>query len=66
MKLFHFLLSFVVPVRCIDCSLRDEKVKIRDFVEEIMPEQYDDLWQQKLRMKTHMVEKLVVEIRPYM
>ncbi len=56
----------VFLVTCVDCSLRDEKVKIRNFIEEIMPEQYDDGWQQKLRMKTHMVEKLVAEIRPHM
>ena len=47
-------------------SLRDEKVKILNYAEMIMPEQYDDGWQQKLRMKTQMVEKLVAEIRPFM
>ncbi len=52
-------------MRHLDCSLRDEKVKIRNFAEEIIPEQYDG-WQQKLRMKTHMVEKLLAEIRPFM
>ena len=61
-KLFLILVEFF----WIDCSLRDEKIKISNFAEEIMPEQYDDGWQQKLRMKTHMVEKLITEIRPFM
>ncbi len=64
MNLFNL---FILLLRsCLDYSLRDEKVKIRNFAEEIMPEQYNDGWQQKLRMKTHMVEKLVADIRPFM
>ncbi len=31
-----------------------------------MPEQFDDGWQQKLRMKTNLVEKLTEELRPFM
>ena len=31
-----------------------------------MPEQYNDGWQQKLRMKTFMVEKLCEELSPFM
>ncbi len=53
-------------MKCHCFSLRDEKVKIHNFAEDIMPEQYNDGWQHKLCMKTHMVEKLVQEIRPYM
>ena len=36
----HFILIFLVE--CHFYSLRDEKVKIRNFLEEIMPEQYND------------------------
>ncbi len=60
----HFILIFLVEYHFY--SLRDEKVKIRNSLEEIMPGQYDDGWQQKLHMKTNMVEKLVAEIRPFM
>ncbi len=55
-----FFLVFLVKYHYY--SLQDEKVKIRNFAKEIMPEQYDDGWQQKLWM----VEKLVAEIRPFM
>ncbi len=64
MNLFNLFMLFLRS--CLNYSLRDEKVKIRNFAEEIMPEQYDDGWQQKLHMKTNMVEKLVAEIRPFM
>ncbi len=46
-------------------SLRDEKVKIQNFAEEIMPEQFDDGWQQKLHMKTNMIKILTEELRPF-
>ena len=46
-------------------SLRDDKVKIQNFTEEIMPEQFDNGWQQKLWMKMQMVKILTKELRPF-
>ena len=46
-------------------SLRDDKVKIQNFAEEIMPEQFDGGWQQKLQMRMQMVKILTEELRPF-
>ena len=53
-----------MPVYILVWEMKKSRSKI--FAEEIMPEQFDDGWQQKLRMKTNLVEKLTEELRPFM
>ena len=63
--MLDIIFSLIKVVRSAYFSLRDEKVKIANFVEEVMPQQFDNGWQQKLQMHMQKVKILTEELRPF-
>ena len=47
-------------------SFRDDKTKIKDFVEKICMDQFADQWVTKFHMNPETFDKLVEELRPFM